>query len=739
MTFEEFARRVDERMAIVQRGDSLRFSNSRGAQFTIDIEDLERALDQLSARHDDVESHIRAHEDFQAGASPWKYRESIYRSVFTKFFDAPQFAALYSLARSQTRGLTSLLSKYVGWRTENARCGPDDDLLFDKASVDKSIAARTAETAVGTASTSGASIEGLFMQICSETKRYNEYDGTWLRNSPDATGIAEALSKVCDWLRPRIRNATGFQFEHAVGAGIYPKVPWIALLPPGQRVNNGRYVAICFDVGGGGAVAGFARSVTTETGLETVTRSRSQSQFDVRKYNAAFVNPRDIAGAPFDERAFLQHIQESVDLARAHTQPQSGVKLDFEAIKECEKAIAGTGLVYPDGLVRRVMLALAAKPFVILTGGSGTGKTRIAESVAFWLCGGDERRVALLPVGADWTDNRNVLGFVNYLRESSAPGTAVPRPVFQSTRALDLLLAASKDESNPYFLILDEMNLSHVERYFADFLSTMESGSAQFQLHSEPDSLPRAAGAAADVPARLVLPRNVFVIGTVNVDETTYMFSPKVLDRAFVIEFRAEPAAVSSFLEARAAMSEALPSCPPEVATSFVRFSNELRGAVPVSDLQWETNRAEAPPSGGVANCVKVISDLFDLMSRARRPFAFRTMREMQLYLEADSALRPNSASWDSDRALDEVVLMKVLPRIHGSRRVVAPLLSALLTYTRALSLEEAAAKLTPHASPRAETQGDGEQTTAKLPRCHQKLSEMLLDLERDQFVSFLG
>ncbi len=138
----------------------------------------------------------------------------------------------------------------------------------------------------------------------------------------------------------------------------------------------------------------------------------------------------------------------------------------------------------------------------------------------------------LVPVGADWTDNRNVLGFVNHLKNDEDG-----KPTFQSTPVLDLVLRACADSAHPYFLILDEMNLSHVERYFSDFLSAMESGKA-IPVHTEGCELRTSSGLR--IPQAVAIPPNLFVVGTVNVDETTYMFSPKVLDRANVLEFRVE-------------------------------------------------------------------------------------------------------------------------------------------------------------------------------------------------------
>ena len=115
----------------------------------------------------------------------------------------------------------------------------------------------------------------------------------------------------------------------------------------------------------------------------------------------------------------------------------------------------------------------------------------------------------IIPVGANWTENRHIVGYYNVITNE-----------YQSTPAYDLIKSAN-NSTEPHFLILDEMNLSHVERYFADFLSAIESGE-KIPLYGEEE---------------LTLPENLFIIGTVNVDETTYMFSPKVLDRANVIEF----------------------------------------------------------------------------------------------------------------------------------------------------------------------------------------------------------
>ena len=143
----------------------------------------------------------------------------------------------------------------------------------------------------------------------------------------------------------------------------------------------------------------------------------------------------------------------------------------------------------------------------------------------------------VVSVGADWTSNEHVLGYSDGLDKSR----------YVRTKALELILRALSEPDIPHFLILDEMNLSHVERYFADLLSAIESGEP-VHLHADKDA--DGAPAVRDgVPGEVRLPPNLFIVGTVNVDETTYMFSPKVLDRANVLEFRVTASELRSFLE----------------------------------------------------------------------------------------------------------------------------------------------------------------------------------------------
>ncbi|MBA3916315.1 MAG: DUF3578 domain-containing protein, partial [Acidobacteriales bacterium] len=181
-----------------------------------------------------------------------------------------------------------------------------------------------------------------------------------------------------------------------------------------------------------------------------------------------------------------------------------------------------------DELVASFVAALVSKPLVILTGLSGSGKTQIAIRMGEWLGMG---RLYVAAVRPDWTGAEALFGYEDGLKPlvDGRAAWAVPGP-------MEFMLSAASDSGNPYLLLLDEMNLAHVERYFADVLSGMESGQPCL-----PNLVKGADGAwrvRPQGPDRIPLPRNLWIVGTVNVDETTYMFSPKVLDRANTFEFR---------------------------------------------------------------------------------------------------------------------------------------------------------------------------------------------------------
>lgn len=267
-------------------------------------------------------------------------------------------------------------------------------------------------------------------------------------------------------------------------------------------------------------------------------------------------------------------------------------------------------LTYSESFVRRFIAAVQAKNFVVLTGLSGSGKTQLAMAFCEWMTNRQiqgNSNAKLVAVGADWTNNEKMLGYPDAMH--------MGRYVHPDTGILDLVLSAAKNPSNPYFLVLDEMNLSHVERYFADFLSAMESGDS-LRLHGASDVMD-------GVPPSIVIPKNLWVIGTMNVDETTYMFSPKVLDRAQVLEFRVSAADMAAYL------------------------------------------------GDGVAD--ETLKDFFPELAAVGTEFGYRTAKEFKSYVESAQKLGA-----PDEEALDAAIMQKLLPKLHGSRKQLAPVLKKL-------------------------------------------------------------
>jgi DNA polymerase III delta prime subunit len=303
-----------------------------------------------------------------------------------------------------------------------------------------------------------------------------------------------------------------------------------------------------------------------------------------------------------------------------------------------------SGLIFSPQLIQRFIASLCTKPFVICSGLSGSGKTKLAQAFAQWICykeaeGEKNEQYCIVPVGADWTNREPLLGYPNALLESNY--------IKPENGVLDLINRARLNETKPYFLILDEMNLSHVERYFADFLSTMESGDA-IPLHTIEDE-------ENGIPKQINLPKNLFIIGTVNIDETTYMFSPKVLDRANTIEFRLTENDLKEFIASDVKLDmDLLKGEGAGMAESFVAMATQ------------KTDK----------NLKEVEEDLlkfFKELKKSGTEFGYRSASEMGRLMYMLKTLGEKG-----DNLLDIAIMQKLLPKLHGSRNKLTKVLPVL-------------------------------------------------------------
>jgi MoxR-like ATPase len=383
------------------------------------------------------------------------------------------------------------------------------------------------------------------------------------------------------------------------------------------------------------------------------------------------------------------HLPSAPAAARS-TSTSSEAPMPAELFRDFADAVEASGLRFPAGsnLVRSFLSSLLAKPFAILTGLAGSGKTQLAMRLGEWF-GTDEHgrhRHVVVPVRPDWTGPESIFGYEDALRRSTSGA-----PVWFVPEAFEFVLRATSDPQHPYLLILDEMNLAHVERYFSDFLSGVESRRPVL-----PDLLfdqESRQWVLRDVEAqRLPLPRNLFVVGTVNVDETTYMFSPKVLDRAFTFEFQV----TSDELDAELRRPTAAPAGEDVRVRAFASLAER-------DDWQREH------PHPVRNEIVSTLREVHATLAGANQEFGHRTLYEILRFCAFYAA----TGDPDADTALDLAMMQKVLPKVHGSRRRVEPVLTAL----------------------DALAQGTG--PAPRLPVTHNKIVRMIESIRANQFVSF--
>ncbi|MEB3204635.1 MAG: AAA family ATPase [Candidatus Sericytochromatia bacterium] len=324
--------------------------------------------------------------------------------------------------------------------------------------------------------------------------------------------------------------------------------------------------------------------------------------------------------------------------------PQSGRQI----VDHVLRSLQAEGLAFRREQVADFYLAVRTKPFVLLAGISGTGKSILARRFAD-AC---DFPAPLIAVRPDWSDPSELLGYRD-LKGAFVPGRLIPH-----------IVAATEQADRPYFLVLDEMNLARVEHYFADLLSIMET--RRLRGNSiETDTICLDIGAdtrlrceatlAARIKAVLVdgglrLPPNLCIVGTVNMDESTHPFSKKVLDRAMTLEF------VATDLTEVPVRQE----LPPPLSVNSEELDAPL---IALSQIHQGSEMF-------FADAIQLLVDLNVHLARASLQVGYRTRDEVCIYLHHN---REQNLLNPSD-ALDLALYHKVLPRIQGGEEIREPL-----------------------------------------------------------------
>lgn len=357
------------------------------------------------------------------------------------------------------------------------------------------------------------------------------------------------------------------------------------------------------------------------------------------------------------------------------------------------------------------LAALRTKPFMLLAGISGTGKSRIVREMAkaCWKEGDPEygknhpKNFCMVQVKPNWHDSSELIGYVSRLNGEK----------FVVGPFLRFLAAAIKDPDTPYFLCLDEMNLAPVEQYFAEYLSVIESRKLNDSGIIETDPIidyvdePWYHSLIAQLfdeedrraSRRLTIPQNFFVVGTVNMDETTFSFSRKVLDRAMTIEMNEVD--LHGGLEKGA-------------SNDIGYIGNCIIGDAAEGCDIYEDNRELCD------QVLAYLEQVNNILEGTPFKIAYRTRNEFLMYAVNRKILAPDSQLWQT---LDEMTSMKILSRIEGDEERTKKVLDGLKSL-----VEEQIVSAIPPAE-------EGKPATQSISAA--KIDEMLAKLKATGFTSY--
>ena len=463
-----------------------------------------------------------------------------------------------------------------------------------------------------------------------------------------------------------------YKIKSSIGAGRVTQCPWIAIMNVKETTSTqqGVYIVFLFSKDLQNVYLTLAQGVT-KTSQDTIivkrNKIRSTLKFDtelLKEYNELKISNSDYNNSAIysniwpikDDAKAMSMLLKFKEAYDAYISTEHNINMPSHtakvsscvsfSIRKIIEYISETGLIYSDSLIKRFAFSLMAKRFLILSGLAGSGKTRLALVFASQLAEDKDKQMCVVSVGADWTNREPLLGFPNALQSGK-----YEKP---ENGVLDLLIEANRPENvnKPYFLILDEMNMSYVERYFADFLSSMES--------NESISLWKGNTTIDDTPQNIKLPNNLFIIGTINVDETTYMFSPKVLDRANVIEFKISSEEMRSFLsEMKEIDCSGIAGKASEMGADFVELARK-------KDFEKDDT------------VVTALQCFFDDLKSVNAEFGYRSATEIFRFISYAKKNDDTDDKISIDEIIDAAIVQKLLPKLHGSRKKLDPALKGL-------------------------------------------------------------
>lgn len=462
---------------------------------------------------------------------------------------------------------------------------------------------------------------------------------------------------------------------------------------------------------------------------EVLTPSVYKALLGISNSTISFDKPYSVAAraGELSRAPFLQTLYAGMDSIKCLLILRENIDEYYSSTKhsqECGKSCSEINQTY-----RPYITAIKSKPFLLLAGISGTGKSRIVRELARACWGVDSpeykdhkpKNFEMIQVKPNWHDSSELIGYVSRLGDE---------PTFIAGDFLKFVVRAWENESTPYFLCLDEMNLAPVEQYFAEYLSVVESRKRnetgkvvtdpilkpEFEKdrngeHAEfvpkawykkliDELLVDCSDSQKDVLKQqfidegITIPQNLIIVGTVNMDETTFSFSRKVLDRAMTIEMN------------EVDLYGGLTSRHEQIGK--LNFEDLVGDKVEGVDVYLENQE--------VCNqAILYLQEINAVLEGTPFKIAYRTRNEFLLYVVNNLPYRKNSQGLEMTqnevvaRALDEITSMKILSRIEGDEEKVKAELLA--------SLKEVVSKMLP------ENMRDSSVSLAKLDEMEKKLS----------------
>lgn len=498
----------------------------------------------------------------------------------------------------------------------------------------------------------------------------------------------EATDVICHQLPSAFNNFLGnvsvrYTIKGSVGVGRATKTPWIAIMDKDitNSTREGVYLVFLFSsdykqvyltLNQGTTVPG---QFGPRLGIRDITKNtqlirgilNQKNEFLKQDGNANVTDERYRAGAIYYTLWDIEDEEKGLKLLNLYL----GIYQEYKDVTYSKKPVMAKNIneeTIVNMKYRSYITAIKTKPFLLLAGISGTGKSRIVRELARACWDEDSteykaqkpKNFEMIQVKPNWHDSTELIGYVSRVSGS---------PIYVIGNFLRFITQAWKNLDVPYFLCLDEMNLAPVEQYFAEFLSVIESRKSNEDGMITTDPILRkstedwyrilTAELTGDnetlrnrfLEEGITIPQNLIVVGTVNMDETTFSFSRKVLDRAMTIEMNEVD--LYAGLDCKYERIGKL--------NSDMLIGTAVEGVDVYAENEDVCNKA-----------LTYLQAVNDVLNGTPFKIAYRTRNEFLLYVVNNLPynMDENGNEFSENEviatALDEITNMKILSRIEG-------------------------------------------------------------------------